>query len=220
MSIELTDTTKYTISPTGLTIHDQLSFQEWSELAPRINLAARSMAFVIGDWFIYGKENFAKGDDNGKGSAARVSTEAYDAAIQSTGLSRSTLQNYAHVSRKVGPSLRNEHLSWEHHKVVAKLPPADQGLWLDVVYQEQQADRPVSTRRLRRSIMAGDLLDDDKLEQPKSDRGIKNHIPLVNRLVALWSKMEKEGWLENATPEQREALKSDLEPIVKIYDEL
>jgi len=220
MSIELTDTTKYKISPTGLTIHGQLTFEEWSELGLRINLTARSVAFAIGDWLVYGERHFGKGVDNGKGSAARVNPEAYDAAIQSTGLDRSTLHNYAYVSRKVVPSLRNEHLSWQHHREVAKLPPADQKMWLDTVDLEQKDGRPVSTRKLRNSIPVGEILDDDKLEKPKPDRVIKNHIPLVSKFVAWWKTMMKKGWLENATPEQREALKRDLEPIIRIYDEL
>ena len=44
MSIALADTRKFTISRTGLEVHDHLSFEEWSSLAPLLNEAARGVA--------------------------------------------------------------------------------------------------------------------------------------------------------------------------------
>ena len=60
----------------------------------------------------------------------------------------------------------------------------------------------------------------DEVDLPESDRGIENHIPFVNRLVAWWGRMRERGWKDQATPEQRAALKRDLEPVVEIYREL
>jgi hypothetical protein len=37
-----------------------------------------------------------------------------------------TLQNYGWVARSVETSLRNEVLSFDHHRFVAPLPPAEQ----------------------------------------------------------------------------------------------
>jgi hypothetical protein len=42
----------------------------------------------------------------------------------------------------------------------------------------------------------------------------------INRLCAWWSNIQKEQWLHRATPQQRAALKRDLLPIVKIYEQL
>jgi hypothetical protein len=42
----------------------------------------------------------------------------------------------------------------------------------------------------------------------------------VNRLVVWWKRMQQERFLDEATDEQREALKRDLEPVVSIYDQL
>jgi hypothetical protein len=47
---------------------------------------------------------------------------SYEIAIAATGLDRSTLHNYAYVSRSIPYSLRTERLSWEHHRLMAKLP--------------------------------------------------------------------------------------------------
>lgn len=221
MSIALADTRKFTISRTGLEVHDHLSFEEWSGLAPLLNEAARGVAFVIGDWLLYGNERFGREKAGDKSRApARVRSEDYEAAIRLTGLDRATLHTYAHVSRKVPPSLRNKDLSWEHHKIVAKLPPGDQQLWLRLAADQLAEGKPVSTRRLRRSISSGRLLDTDEVSLPENDKGIENHIPFVNRLVAWWSRMREKGWDEAATPEQKAALKRDLEPILSIYEEL
>jgi hypothetical protein len=221
MSIALSDTRKFTISRTGLEIHDHLSFEEWSSLAPLLNEAARGVAFVIGDWLTYGLDRFAQSEkDNPRNAASRVRSEDYESAIHLTGLDRATLQTYAHVSRKVPSSLRNKDLSWEHHKIVAKLPPVDQQYWLKLAASHLSEGNPVSTRRLRRSISSGRLLDTDEVNLPENDKGIENHIPFVNRLSAWWSRMREQNWHKTATPEQRAAMKRDLEPIVRIYNEL
>lgn len=219
MSIALADTRKFTISRTGLEVHDHLSFEEWSSLAPLLNEAARGVAFVLGDWLLYGHDRFAREEAANK-SGARVRSEDYETAIRLTGLDRATLHTYAHVSRKVPPSLRNKDLSWEHHKIVAKLPAPDQQRWLRLASDQLSKGRPVSTRRLRRSISAGRLLDAEEVSLPENDKGIENHIPFVNRLVSWWSRMREQGWSDEATPEQRAALKRDLEPILSIYREL
>ena len=216
--IALADSHKFTISRTGLVVHDHLSFEEWSSLAPLLNEAARGVAFVIGDWLLYGLERFTRGDSQHPG--LRIRSEDYEAAIRLTGLDRATLHTYAHVSRKVPSLLRNKDLSWEHHKIVAKLPPADQQRWLSLAADNQAEGRPVSTRRLRRSISAGRLLEAEEVSVPENDKGIENHIPFVNRLVGWWARMREKGWRDQATPEQIEALKRDLEPVIAIYNEL
>ena len=45
-------------------------------------------------------------------------------------------------------------------------------------------------------------------------------IPFVNRLVLWWRHMQDERFLTRASREQRNALKRDLEPVVRIYHQL
>ena len=42
----------------------------------------------------------------------------------------------------------------------------------------------------------------------------------VDELRAQWERMRERNWLENATQEQRAALKRDLRPVVSIYEQL
>ncbi|NIP95109.1 MAG: hypothetical protein GWO24_17335, partial [Akkermansiaceae bacterium] len=56
---------------------------------------------------------------------------------------------------------------------------------------------------------------DDLLPDP-ADQGMENHISFVNLLVAWCNHTRNGNLLENATPEQREALKRDPQPVVAI----
>ena len=214
MSLALPSHSKIQISPTGLDVLAPLTFEEWSQVASSLGNAARGIAFVIGDWLVYGEANFRKGP-----AASRVATDAYDAAIQTTGLDRSTLHNYAYVARRVARSRRNDALAWEHHKVVAKLPVAEQRRWLALAAPKKN-QRALSTMRLRKSILAGRVLTPEEMVADPADRGMKNHIPYINRLCAWWSDMKDSKWPQRATAEQVEALLRDFKWVMKIQDEL
>ena len=214
MSLTLPDNTKFTVSRTGLAVHQELSFDEWASLAPRLNEASRCVAFLIGDWLIYGEARFAK--EGGK-LARRVRSEDYERAVGATGLDRSTLHTYAYVARKVPSGSRLEALSWEHHKAVAKLQGDDQVRWLRIA---AESGGSISTRRLRKSITAGRLLNVAELTVDPADRGIANHIPHINRLCSWWAHMNNVRWLERATKTQRTALKRDLMPLLRIIESL
>jgi hypothetical protein len=207
---------KVTVSRIGLQISDNLSVEEWQELATSIGEAASSIAFIIGDWLVYGQNLFGtEGDPDRK-----VDHPSYQLALKATGLDLSTLQNYAYVSRNVPYSVRTERLSWEHHRLMAKLPEADIKDWIEACVAEEDAGRRMSTRRLRKSLNLGRIATDKDLEPDDSDKGIDNHIPFVNRLSVWWKRMKANRFLDTATDEQREALKRDLEPIVTIYNQL
>jgi len=207
---------KVTVSRVGLQISDKLSVEEWQELATSIGEAASSIAFIVGDWLVYGQSLFGtQGDPDRK-----VDHPSYQLALKATGLDLSTLQNYAYVSRNVPFSLRTERLSWEHHRLMAKLPDGDMQDWIEACVAEEDAGRRMSTRRLRKSLNLGRIATEKDLEPDESDKGIDNDIPFVNRLSVWWKRMKANRFLDTATDEQREALKRDLEPIVTIYNQL
>jgi hypothetical protein len=208
---------KVSISRIGMQITGELSVEEWQELATSIGEVASSIAFIIGDWLVYGQQSLWGVDGF---ADKRVKSPDYEFAIKSTGIDISTLQNYAYVSRNVPYSRRSEQLSWEHHRLLAKLPADSQCEWIGICESEENAGRRMTTRRLRKSLNLGRIATDKDLEPDDSDKGIDNHIPFVNRLVVWWKRMQGDRFLESATDEQREALKRDLEPIVTIYNQL
>ena len=195
---------KVQITRIGLQVSDDLSFSEWEAMASRFGAAMSSAAFVIGDWLVYGEDHFRgqgrlPGFEEDAIASRKVSAEFYEAALRLTGLDRTTLATYAYVARRVPASLRNEELSWEHHKAVAKLEPHDQTKWLQVAREGQGGEGAVSTRRLRKSIIAGRLLTAQEMQLDPADRGQPNHIPLLNRLWSWWQDMKESGWRDEST---------------------
>lgn len=207
---------KITVSRTGLHITGQLSPEEWQQLAKSIGEVATATAFVIGDWLVYGQSLFGiNGFPDHK-----VDEASFVLAADATGLDRATLQTYAYVSRSIPYPMRSERLSWDHHRILAKLPTDDIPAWIEMCHAEEDAGRRMSVRRLRKSISLGRIATAADMEPDPADKGIDNHIPFVNRLSTWWRRREAESFLARATSEQRHALKRDLQPVVDIYNKL
>lgn len=100
----------------GLQFPSKLTFEQWAEAGRRLSGLVSSFAWCLGDWLIYGKENY---------------NNRYLEAIERIGLDYQTLRNYAWVTRRFPASRRRESLSFQHHAEVASLPPAEQDAWLD-----------------------------------------------------------------------------------------
>jgi len=203
------------ISRLGLAMTQPLTFEEWRDMAPTLGQLVTGVGFVIGDWLVYGETHFSE-----KGPISRrVSTPIYDAAVDVTGLDRRTLHNYAYVAQRVPAARRSLQLSWEHHRIVAKLPDLEQEHWLKLA-EKAGKERVISTVRLRKSIHAGRLLTPKEMRLDPADRGQPNHIPHLNRLWVWWLDLRKSGWREEATREQKDALKRDLGIVLQIIQEI
>src|SRR5208282_6175958 len=115
-------TAKVSLTPLGLDVLDRLTLDDWRDLGTQIGSGARSMAFVIGDWLVYAEGSNGRGafeDDIPK--SQNIPGWLYAEGSRLTGMDVSTLANYAYVSRNVPRRVRNDRLSWEHHKKTAKL---------------------------------------------------------------------------------------------------
>jgi hypothetical protein len=215
-------TSKVRITQTGLDVREVLSYDEWASMAPQLGSAVKSIAFVMGDWLNYGEDHFAPtAEDEPDPSVvpARATTcisrDRYRAAQAATGIDISTLRNYAYVARSVKLSLRNDKLSWDHHRAVAKLAPADQTRWLQLA---ATSNEKVTTRRLRASITAGQLIPAEAMSVAPAEQAVLNHIPSINRLSGWWAKVGGEGWLASRSTPQIEALLRDFQPVRSILD--
>ena len=143
--LNIPKSTNYTITRTGLIFHRDVSFEEWCSLSTSLGAVARGVAFIVGDWLVYGERRFAT-------PSSRVSSERYNQAVAMTGLDRQTLHGYSHVSRKVPHHCRHDVLSWEHHKIAAKLPKREQAKRLNELAKFARDGRPISTRKFRESV--------------------------------------------------------------------
>lgn len=104
------------VTPTSLKLPADLALGEWLRCGKMLARISAGVQWWIGDWLVYGEE--------------RSWGEKYSQALDETSFDYGTLRNMASVSRKVGLSLRNDRLSWNHHRMVADLEPEAQKRWL------------------------------------------------------------------------------------------
>ncbi len=211
---------KVTMTPLGLEIHEDLTLDEWCDIGLRIGTAMRSIAFVVGDWLVYGeKRDGQRTFWPGTPEYDQVSHHLYLKASQLIGMDLSTLHNHAYVARHVPRSLRNEKLAWEHHKKVAKLKDdAEKSRSLRIAAQAVTKNgRPISARRLARSTRPGRLLTVEEMAETDADSAIEPLHPHVSGIVTFIGKLHTGGWFDDAQPVKRAALKRDLEPVIDIY---
>lgn len=120
---------------TRLLLPPGLPLTEWRRLGQQIHVISDSSAWWLGDWLIYGQDNYP---------------DRYKRAAAETSLDYQTLRNYAWVARKIAPARRREKLSFQHHAEVAGLPAEEQDRWLG------QAEAARWTRnQLRKRIRDG-----------------------------------------------------------------
>jgi hypothetical protein len=103
----------------------------WIEFGQSIVKEHSPVQWEIGRWLVTGENLYGK--------------KAYREAESLTGYSRRTLYDLVWVVRQV--SLRNEDLSWSHHKAVAHLAKEKQLEWLDRAHLGN-----LTVRQLRSSI--------------------------------------------------------------------
>ena len=190
----------FTIQKNGIVFHGELTKEEWHDLGNKLAYVAKSIGFIIGDWINYGEKLWG---------------EMYVEAIQQTKLDYQTLRDFAYIARRVELSLRNDKLDFNHHRVVAKLEPEDQQQWLAVAQKND-----LSVRRLRMSINMGRVVSIDEMNGDPADCGRPNYMTWLNKLLHWWTNRIKNDPVDKWDDQDRQRLKRDLEPWVKIYNEL
>jgi len=184
----------------GVEFEGEVPEQTVDDLLRDAGSFARGCLFIIGDAI-----NYAQGKWG----------EKYDRWIELTGLEYQTLRNASWIARKIDLSVRRDNLTFDHHKIIARLAPAEQGHWLDLAVQNG-----MSTRRLRKSLLLGRPATDADMQAEKNDSGIENVHPYVNRICGFWGKLTRAGWVKSAGVEKLRAFKRDLQPVVDIYNQL
>jgi len=72
----------------------------------------------------------------------------YDDIAEETGIDKNYLRDVKYVADNVELSLRNDNLSFSHHREVASLPPEKQELFL-----QKAVDEKLSVRELRDDLL-------------------------------------------------------------------
>jgi len=192
---------KFAITPTGLEIRGELSFEEGTFLGERLGDVERCLGFIIGDWINYAENKWG---------------DKYNDAIAATGLEYPLLRKYAYVARRVPPANRLENMTFSHHETVAKEKDLQkQREWLMLAEKHH-----LGVRRLRKSMNYGRLATESEVEGDPNDRGMVNHLALINRLARWWKHTNAEDPIEEWDEENRKMLAQDFRVINRIYEKI
>ena len=113
--------------PLSLDIPEGTSFEHWLALGKHLALVDNTLAWRIGDWWVYGEHRY--GD-----RVAAIRTRRWN------GPSFGACRNYAMVARAFETSRRRDTLSFSHHREVASLSPQDADRLLDWAEQPLRND--------------------------------------------------------------------------------
>lgn len=198
------------VTETGIHFDGELTFEQWCDIGRKVGRVARTSLFLVGDWLVYGQNRWNGGDRFDR--MAEDQAQRYVQAMKETGLEFRTLTDAAYVARNVPIAQRRPHLTFEHHKTVAKVKDEHQREdWLKKADQQG-----LSTRRLRKSIMLGRVARETEMQTESNGRGIDNHIPWINGMVRWWKSFESSGWVGEATREQVDAVLADFREVKAI----
>lgn len=117
----LFDPSVATVTETGLTLQDGVTFEQWSEIGTHLKRIEKATLWWIGDWLNYGERSYGK---------------AYSQALDETDSALSTLQGAKYVAGRIETCRRRQVVSYSIHAEVASLPPEQQ----DEVLHEAERD--------------------------------------------------------------------------------
>lgn len=146
----------YEFRMTGVGIDPEfrvLSRDKWKQLGDLLFRFERSIQWLIGDWLAYGEENKW-------GEHEKIAKEM--------GYAKVTLFDYKYVASSVPFLVRQENLSFGHHKLVAGKDPEEQQYWLEKASngdydEERKTSKPWSISRLRKEMTTSDSDDEETL---------------------------------------------------------
>lgn len=142
---------------THLDLPPDLSFEKYEAILAWLGSVKRATSWAIGDAIIYGEHTYG---------------EKYAQAVEATGLTVGTLQNYVYVCSRVIPSRRVEGVHFSCHYEVAHMAPKEQRRWLARAKKEDLTQRQLRAliREEEEALGTGDG-DDGQIVLGTSDQG-------------------------------------------------
>lgn len=127
----------------GLCYEQKPTYQEWSNHGARLNLADRAVDWLVGDWFVWGEQQFGE--------------EAYQAL---DGYMPDQIRKRVFVASRIPLARRRPSLSFTHHALVAGLKPDEQERWLSDTEKHH-----LTTKELAASIKHGRIVTELELNE-------------------------------------------------------
>lgn len=206
----------------GLKLSKDLTFDEWKTIASSFGAALQAAAWCIGDWMVYGERKWGRqllleGEEFDPAKPSRIPSHVFDEAVAATGLDRNTLSNYANVCRKIPMDERRIHVSFGHHRILAPLPPAKRLEWWSLL--DSESNKLPTVKRLALSVRCVEdsprIITDREIIKRGDHTGHDNYVPHLTRLLTCLRKT-----VAGMDDDQREALRTDAEPLLAILEAL
>jgi hypothetical protein len=121
-----------TLSATGWVADDAMTYEQWEAIGATLQAIDGSINWWVGDWLNFGEQKYG---------------EMYAQAINATGWAIQRLKDAKWVAAAIQRSLRQEQLSWTHHRHVAHLPEDKQRHFL-----QEAVNHSWSTAELKKQI--------------------------------------------------------------------
>lgn len=164
------------LDPIGLDLDPELPVDLYEDIGRALGLIRDMSAWALGDWLLFGER--AYGEDR------------WAQAIEVTGRSKATLQNYLRVALSLPRKSKRRYatLSWSHHEAVASLPPAEQRRLLAMAVKKGWS---VEELRGMRKTETDDGDDGDQQVMPQALPSVED----AAKAVLTKAKRVQGGWL-------------------------
>lgn len=170
--------------PTGLTLPDDLGYDDWVALGGPLLGAARASMWWVGDWIRHGQAAYG---------------QKYTVALDLTGLAYQTLRHAVMVCEALPAFMRRTGLSFTHHQIVVQQVPdrAEWAGWLDRCESEG-----LTSDELRTEIRAARAVDAPSEDVPAVPRPVRlmvprdvavSVLPVLSRVAAGLGGVERES---------------------------
>jgi hypothetical protein len=191
-SLQFVALPKASLTENGLTYDQTPTFAEWEAHGKALQQCSGATLWWVGDWFVYGENRFGE--------------ESYQAVGD---YEPETVRCAVWVSSRVVLHNRRAEISWNHHKIIASLEPAEQVKWLGLAVEHK-----LTTRELSASIKAGQVVRQADIDAQKQIAGALVDVELVFH-DPKWQRFVKQQWADrNNVPseEKRRWLEALREP--------
>lgn len=175
--LEIKSTNVFNVTRMGLEVVSVPTEQEWADFGTGLAGVDEGLQWVWGDWYLSGNHEWA----------------SYKAFAEHHNMNWRRIEDYAYVCRNVPISLRNEMLSFSHHKAVAGF--FDEDSPIESMARQTEAlqyaiDNQLSVSKFRAALMLGDA--DASPALPEQTPAWEKPVQIFeSRMVKLWQKMER-----------------------------
>ena len=132
MQVDVIRTNNLVAHDTVVDLTGEPSFEEWMEFGLKLMAAEKYVQWYLGWWWNNKHDKWGRKPED---------------FIEKCEYKRHTLEDYGSVYNRVKPSVRTEDLHFNHHRIVASLPPPKQK-----VYLKKAKDENLSVAALRKVI--------------------------------------------------------------------